>query len=92
LITTNAGAMSGQLRYDPYGQRRMASGNIWTEYTFTDQRQELSVGLMDYDARLYSPLLARFISPDVLSLPKDARCRQRAPSAGTATPTSATTP
>jgi RHS repeat-associated protein len=64
LITTNAGATSGQLRYDPYGQRRVASGNIWTEYTFTDQRQELSVGLMDYDARLYSPLLARFISPD----------------------------
>jgi RHS repeat-associated protein len=66
LITTNAGATSGQLRYDPYGQRRVASGNIWTEYTFTDQRQELSVGLMDYDARLYSPLLARFISPDSL--------------------------
>jgi RHS repeat-associated protein len=64
LITTNAGTTSGQLRYDPYGQRRVASGNIWTEYTFTDQRQELSVGLMDYDARMYSPLLARFISPD----------------------------
>jgi RHS repeat-associated protein len=66
LISTNAGATSGQLRYDPYGQRRVASGNIWTEYTFTDQRQELNVGLMDYGARLYSPLLAQFISPDSL--------------------------
>jgi RHS repeat-associated protein len=78
LITTNAGATSGQLRYDPYGQRRVASGNIWTEYTFTDQRQELNVGLMDYGARLYSPLLAQFISPDsIVPRPDDVQAFNR---------------
>jgi RHS repeat-associated protein len=35
-----------------------------TPYKFTDQHAEDSVGLYDYDARMYSPALARFISPD----------------------------
>jgi RHS repeat-associated protein len=52
------------MRYTPFDQQRWTSGSIPSDYRFTDQRQEGAVDLYDYDARLYSPLLARFISPD----------------------------
>jgi|GEM_PF-5386869 len=37
-----------------------------TDFGFTSQRSEKSFGLMDYNARYYSPVLGRFISPDSL--------------------------
>ena len=35
-----------------------------TDFGFTGQRNERGFGLMDYNARMYSPRLGRFVSPD----------------------------
>ena len=35
-----------------------------TDYTFTGQRDESGLGLLDYQARFYDPYIARFISAD----------------------------
>jgi RHS repeat-associated protein len=64
LATNSAGGTHSQLRYTPWGQQRWANGNLPTDYRFTDQRLEGGVELYDYDARLYSPALLHFISPD----------------------------
>ncbi|MCP4374090.1 MAG: RHS repeat-associated core domain-containing protein, partial [Deltaproteobacteria bacterium] len=39
-------------------------GTNVTDFGFTSQRNEASFGLMDYNARYYSPVLGRFVSPD----------------------------
>ncbi len=65
LVTTSGGAVHSQQRYTPYGAPRWSSGTLPTDYTFTGQRAE-SFGLMDYNARYYSPVMGRFISPDTI--------------------------
>jgi RHS repeat-associated protein len=40
------------------------NGEAVTDFGFTSQRNEASFGLMDYNARYYSPRLGRFVSPD----------------------------
>jgi RHS repeat-associated protein len=52
--------------YKPYGEVRAGGGSLPTDYGFTGQRREASIGLMDYRARMYDPLLARFISADTI--------------------------
>ena len=37
-----------------------------TDFGFTSQRNEADFGLMDYNARYYSPVLGRFVSPDTI--------------------------
>jgi RHS repeat-associated protein len=64
LATNSSGGTHSQVRYGPFGSERWTNGAMPTSYKFTDQRAEDTVGLYDYDARLYSPVLARFISPD----------------------------
>jgi RHS repeat-associated protein len=51
-------------RYYPYGETRWSWGTLPTDYTFTGQRNEAGIGLMDYRARYYSPYLNRWIQPD----------------------------
>jgi RHS repeat-associated protein len=46
-----------------YAACRGRTGGV-TDYGYTGQRHETSFGLMDYNARFYSPRLGRFISPD----------------------------
>ncbi|GIV84730.1 MAG: hypothetical protein KatS3mg052_1737 [Candidatus Roseilinea sp.] len=64
LVTNASGGVVSQSRYTPYGSARQVSGTWPTDRRFTGQRLEGSVGLYDYNARYYSPLLARFLSPD----------------------------
>ncbi len=65
-LTTDAnGVEISQVRYDPYGAARWSSGTIPTDKTFTGQRSE-SFGLLDYNARYYSPDLGHFIQADTL--------------------------
>jgi len=54
------------VRYYPYGTDRPGSGNPATDYRFTGQRQEGTIGLYDYGARFYDPLLGRFLSADTV--------------------------
>jgi RHS repeat-associated protein len=64
LTTDRAGRLVAETRYQPYGQERWSSGATPTDFGFTGQRHEASFGLLDYNARYYSPVLGRFISPD----------------------------
>jgi RHS repeat-associated protein len=66
LTTDQSGAVVAETRYLPYGQERWTSGATPTDFTFTGQRNEAGFGLMDYNARYYSPVLGRFISPDTI--------------------------
>ncbi len=56
----------GELRYKPYGETRYIWGVMRTDRRFTGQREEAGLGLYDYGARFYDPLLARFISADTI--------------------------
>ena len=52
--------------YYPYGEERWSSGALATDYQFTGQRNEASLGLYDYNARYYDPYLNRWIRPDTI--------------------------
>jgi RHS repeat-associated protein len=58
----------GEVRYRPYGERRPGYplGAMVTDRLYTGQRWEASLGLYDYRARFYDPVLGRFIQPDPL--------------------------
>jgi RHS repeat-associated protein len=76
VITDQNGARKEQIEYFPFGTYR-AVGNINGTYdfdptfpdvfyTFTGQEDDDDLGLYNYGARLYDPVLGRFISPDRL--------------------------
>jgi len=51
-LTTNAsGDVMAQQRYLPYGEVRWSAGTLPTDFTFTRQRAEAGLGLLDYRAR-----------------------------------------
>ena len=54
-----------ETRYFPFGEERYTDGTSPTDKTYTGQRSE-DFGLMDYNARYYSPLLGKFISADTI--------------------------
>jgi len=56
----------GQQRYHPYGTGRPTDTALPTDYRFTGQRREGTIGLYDYGARFYDPLLGRFLSADTV--------------------------
>ena len=76
VITDSDGNRKEQIVYFPFGTYR-ASGNINGTYdydtnfpdvfyTFTGQEDDDDLGFYNYGARLYDPLLGRFISPDIV--------------------------
>jgi len=56
----------GEVRYKPYGEVRQGYpvGVMPTDRLYTGQRWDSALGLYDYRARYYDPLLGRFISAD----------------------------
>ncbi|MFZ5919184.1 MAG: RHS repeat-associated core domain-containing protein [Chloroflexota bacterium] len=66
LATTAGGAVHSRQGYYPYGSPRYSEGTLPTDLTFTGQREEMGLGLMDFKARMYSPLLGRFVSADTV--------------------------
>ena len=66
LATDEGGEVVSETRYSPYGEERFASGTTTTDFGFTGQRAERGFGLMDYNARMYSPRLGRFTSADTI--------------------------
>jgi RHS repeat-associated protein len=70
LATDSGGGevLDSRTLYYPYGQVRWPTGGstLPTDYTFTGQRDEAGLGLMDYHARFYDPYLGRFISADTI--------------------------
>ncbi len=66
LTTDSSGGVVSEVRYRPYGEVRWSNGTSVTDFGFTSQRNEASFGLMDYNARYYSAVLGRFVSPDTI--------------------------
>jgi len=52
--------------YLPYGGERTSSSVTLTSYAFTDQELDAESGLYNYNARLYDPVMGRFITPDTI--------------------------
>ena len=50
--------------YMPFGSLRSHSGSYVSDYKFTDQELDDSTGLYNYGARLYDPVIGRFITAD----------------------------
>jgi RHS repeat-associated protein len=66
LVTDDSGNVVSQARYTPYGELRWpAVSQMPTDFGYTGQRAD-SFGLMDYNARFYSPHLGRFVSADLI--------------------------
>ena len=66
LTTDNAGVVVSEVRYHPYGLERWTAGESPTDFGFTSQRKDSYIKLLDYNARYYSPVLGRFVSPDTI--------------------------
>jgi|GEM_PF-1806039 len=65
-VLNSGGSWVGELRYKPYGETRYSAGSTPSDYRWTGQRQEESLGLYQMGARWYDPALARWLSADTL--------------------------
>jgi RHS repeat-associated protein len=64
-VTTDAnGVKTASALYKAFGETRFSSGNLGTDYKFTGQREEASLGIYFFNARWFDPSLGRFTSPD----------------------------
>ncbi|MCB2160576.1 peptidoglycan DD-metalloendopeptidase family protein [bacterium] len=67
VVMSDAGALLSENRYMPFGEVRdieSLTEITETDFSFTGQRNYEGFGLMDYNARFYSPTLGRFTQPD----------------------------
>jgi RHS repeat-associated protein len=71
-VTDSTGTLLSEQRYLPFGEVRTVGGTNQTDFGYTGQRNldaqgnAFSLGLMDYNARFYDPILGRFIQPDTV--------------------------
>jgi RHS repeat-associated protein len=65
LTTDNNGNLVARQLYDAWGNVRLR-GDLKTDIGYTSQREDVSINLMFYRARYFSPYLNRFISADTL--------------------------
>jgi RHS repeat-associated protein len=63
-VTDQDGNTLATMAYLPYGGKRGAADISQTGYKFTDQEWDGETGLYNYDARLYDPVVGRFVSAD----------------------------
>ena len=66
VVSDGSGDLLAAQLYYPYGEVRWRAGTLPTDFGFTGQRAEASIGLLDYRARYYDPALGRFVSADTL--------------------------
>ena len=66
-VTTDAnGGFTASALYKAFGETRYTDGNLGTDYKFTGQREEASLGIYFFNARWFDPSLGRFTSPDTI--------------------------
>jgi RHS repeat-associated protein len=66
VMTDSDGEQVESKSYEPFGEIRTQSGTDTSDYKFTDQECDNDSGLYNYDARMYDPVIGRFITPDAL--------------------------
>ncbi|MDY6951754.1 MAG: RHS repeat-associated core domain-containing protein [Thermodesulfobacteriota bacterium] len=66
VMTDATGAQVEATEYMAFGGQRDHTGTEVTDYRYTGQELDTSTGLYNYRARLYDPLIGRFISPDTI--------------------------
>jgi RHS repeat-associated protein len=66
LVLDANGAKVAEARYYPYGETRWTAGTLPTDYRFTGQREEASLGLYQMGARWVDPSLGRWLSADTI--------------------------
>ena len=64
VMTDDTGSLVESTNYEPFGGQRAHTGIDTSTYKFTDQEFDAESGLYNYDARMYDPIIGRFISAD----------------------------
>jgi RHS repeat-associated protein len=64
VMTNTSGLEIESTDYMPFGGTRNHTGTNTSNYKFTDQELDAENGLYNYNARLYDPIIGRFISAD----------------------------
>jgi len=64
VMTDNSGTVVETAQYEPFGATRDHTGQDMSGYKFTDQELDNETNLYNYDARLYDPVIGRFITAD----------------------------
>ncbi len=64
VVADRQGGVTERIRYWPYGATRDDTAPGATTYKFTGQEWEQLTGYYNYNARLYDPVAARFLSTD----------------------------
>jgi RHS repeat-associated protein len=66
-LTTDANGLNTVTAlYKAFGETRYTDGILGTDYKFTGQREEASLGIYFFNARWMDPSLGRFTSPDTI--------------------------
>ncbi len=65
-MTNNIGINIESTEYLPFGGMRSHTGLDISDFKFIDQEVDISSNLYNYDARLYDPVIGRFISVDTV--------------------------
>jgi len=85
VITDEAGDVVERQSFDPHGQRRNINWQDGFTYTglvtsrgFTGHEMDDEIGLINMNARMYDPVLGRFLSPDTyVQFPDNAQSYNR---------------
>jgi RHS repeat-associated protein len=67
VVVNAGGSVVGEARYYPFGKTRYSTGTLFTDRLYTGQQEITGLGLYNYKARFYDPLLGKFISPDSIT-------------------------
>jgi RHS repeat-associated protein len=66
LTTNSSGVVFAEQRYYPYGEVRWTSGTVPTDFTFTGQRTDSYIKLVQMGARWYDSHTGRWVSADII--------------------------
>ena len=64
LVTDTSGNKVEDIFYKPFGESVSDSGTISVNHKYTGQELDHETGLYNYNARLYDPVVGKFVSPD----------------------------
>jgi len=84
VVTGQDGIWRERIEYHPFGTYLVDEKNSSypnfpdANYTFTDQEDDDDIGLYNYGARLYDPVIGRFVSPDrIVQAPENPQSLNR---------------